>query len=111
MLALEGEGRSLSRLTIADGRQAAIDALYVATETRLNSLVAEALGCALDDGPFGPLIATDDAKETTVPGVYAAGDIARAPHSITWASADGVTAGVAAHRALVFPAASDARKG
>jgi thioredoxin reductase len=37
-----------------------------------------------------------------MPGVYAAGDIARAPHNASWASADGVTAGVFLHQSLVF---------
>jgi len=39
---------------------------------------------------------------TTVPGVFAAGDITRSAHNATWASADGVTAGMALHRSLVF---------
>jgi thioredoxin reductase len=40
---------------------------------------------------------------TTVPGVYAAGDIVRAEHNnATLASSDGVTAGVSLHQALVF---------
>lgn len=103
--ALEGEGASLTHLRLVGGRSSEIDALYVAPQACLNSPVAEQLGCAIDDGPFGPLIRTDADKQTTVPGVYAAGDIARAPHSVSWAVADGVTAGVAAHRALVFPLA------
>jgi thioredoxin reductase len=55
-----------------------------------------------DDGPFEPVIRTDAAKLTTVPGVYAAGDAARAPHNASWAAADGVTAGVSLHQSLVF---------
>jgi thioredoxin reductase len=39
---------------------------------------------------------------TTVTGVYAAGDITRSAHNVTWASADGVMAGMAVHRSLVF---------
>jgi thioredoxin reductase len=34
--------------------------------------------------------------------VYAAGDVARAPHSVSWAVADGVTAGVSAHQSLAM---------
>jgi thioredoxin reductase len=41
------------------------------------SPLAGQLGCAFDDGPFGPVIRTDAWKESTVPGVYAAGDAAR----------------------------------
>jgi len=99
---LEGERQSLSALVFADGRQAPIDALYIAPRSVLNSPIAEQLGCAIDEGPLGPIIRTDAAKLTSVPGVYAAGDIARAPHNATWAAADGVTAGVSLHQSFVF---------
>jgi len=100
--ALRGDGTALSSLLLADGREAPIEALYLAPRSRLNSAIVDQLGCALDDGPFGPVIRTDAAKLTTVPGVYAAGDAARAPHNASWAAADGVTAGVSLHQALVF---------
>lgn len=38
-------------------------------------------------------------------GVFAAGDIARSGHGISWASADGVMAGVALHRSLFMQGA------
>ncbi|UIJ46731.1 NAD(P)/FAD-dependent oxidoreductase [Sphingomonas cannabina] len=99
---LEGEGAGLSHVRFADGRRRAIDALFVAPRSTLTSPLAAQLGCAIDEGPMGPVVRTDGEKRTTVPGVYAAGDIARAPHSVSWAVADGVMAGVAAHRSLVF---------
>ena len=77
-------------------------ALFIAAPTRLNSDLAERLECAVDDGPLGPIIRTDAEKMTTVPGVYAAGDVARAPHTVTWAASDGVTPGLSVHRTLVF---------
>lgn len=100
--ALEGKGETLASLRLSNGNAVGLDALYLAPRSRLNSPIAEQLGCALDDGPFGPVIRTDTAKLTTVPGVYAAGDAARAPHNATWAAADGVTAGVSLHQSLVF---------
>lgn len=100
--ALHGNGKALSSIELADGRRQPIDALYVGPRMRLNSDIAERLGCAMDETPAGSFIRTDAMKETTVPGVYAAGDIARGAHSVTWASSDGVMAGVAAHRSLVF---------
>lgn len=100
--ALQGTAAGLSSLRLEDGRDASIDALYIAPRSRFNSQIAEQLGCAVDDGPLGPLIRTDAAKLTSVPGVYAAGDIARAPHNASWAASDGVTAGVSLHQALVF---------
>lgn len=102
--ALHGAGGQLSAVELADGRMSDLDALYLGPRTRLNSGIAQQLGCELEEGPFGPFLRTDGDKRTTVPGVYAAGDITRAAHNVTWAAADGVTAGVALHRSLVFPA-------
>jgi thioredoxin reductase len=100
--ALEGENGMPVRLALVDNRQAFVDALFIAAPTRPTSDLAQRLGCAIDEGPLGPIVRTDTDKMTTVPGVYAAGDIARAPHSVTWAASDGVTAGVSLHRSLVF---------
>jgi thioredoxin reductase len=100
--ALHGQGPELSALELADGRMSRVDALYLGPRTRLNSDIAGQLGCELEDGTFGQIIRTDAQKMTTVPGVYAAGDITRSVHNVTWASADGVTAGTAVHQSLVF---------
>jgi thioredoxin reductase len=100
--ALHGEGAGLSAIELTDGRTPAVDALYLGPRTRLNSGIAQRLGCDMEEGPFGSIIRTDGWKMTSVSGVYAAGDITRAAHNATWASADGVTAGVALHRSLVF---------
>lgn len=101
-MAVEGTADQPLQIILSDGRSRSVAALYTATRTRMNSPVAEQLGCAFDDGPFGPVIRTDGAKMTTVAGVYAAGDIARTPHNATFASADGVLAGVSLHQALLF---------
>jgi thioredoxin reductase len=100
--ALHGEGAQLSAIELIDGRTSGVDALYLGPRTRLNSEIAQQLGCALDEGTFGSIIRTDGDKLTTISGVYAAGDITRSVHNVTWASADGVTAGMAVHRSLVF---------
>jgi thioredoxin reductase len=99
--ALHGEGERLSAIQLADGRTSPIDALYLGPRTRLNSGIAQQLGCDLFEGRFGSVIRTDDTRATTVPGVYAAGDITRDAHNATSASADGVTAGTAVHRSLI----------
>jgi thioredoxin reductase len=100
--ALRGDDERLSDVQLEDGRTRPIDALYLGPRTRLNSSIAVELGCDLEEGPLGSVVRTDDDKQTTVPGVYAAGDITRAMHNVTFACADGVTAGTAVHRALVF---------
>ncbi|PJI97089.1 thioredoxin reductase [Acidovorax sp. 69] len=108
--ALEGAGTTLQLIRVAEGasngagvdRTVPVDALYIAPVTRPASPLAEQLGCALDDGMTGPVIRVDANKMTTVPGVYAAGDLSLARHNATLASAEGVLAGVGAHQAMVF---------
>jgi len=103
--ALHGDGAQLSAIELIDGRTSGLDALYLGPRTQLNSEIAQQLGCELEEGTFGSIIRTDGEKMTTVSGVYAAGDITRSAHNVTWASADGVAAGMAVHRSLVFSSA------
>lgn len=102
VVGIEGEEAEPLGVHLADGRIVQLAALYVTPRQRLGSPIAGQLGCALDDGPFGPVIRTDASRMTTVPGVYAAGDITRAMQNATFASADGVLAGTSLHRSLVF---------
>ena len=104
-----GSGRELAgvRLRAGDGASGGdevvrIDALFTASRTRMASPLAEQLGCEFDNGQFGPVVRTDPRKVTTVPGVFAAGDAAREVHNATFASADGVMAGIAAHQSLAL---------
>ena len=76
--------------------------LFVATKTRPASLPAEALGVALEETPMGTQYRTDGFKETSIPGLYACGDAARVPHSVSLAVGDGAWAGAMVHRSLVF---------
>jgi len=101
ILAVEGSGSAMAGLRLADGRLVEIDALFLGTQLSITPLATQ-LGCGFEDGPFGPFIRTDAAKMTTVPGVYAAGDNARAMHNATFASADGVLTGASLHQALMF---------
>jgi thioredoxin reductase len=108
--ALLGDAPALGGVRVAGADDPIpVDALFTTPRTRMASPLAEQLGCAFDDGPLGPIVRTGARRETTVPGVYAAGDMARAPHNATWASSDGVTAGIAAHQSLVLPPATAGR--
>jgi thioredoxin reductase len=102
VIGLEGDAPGLAGVRLADGRFVEIAALYLGPRTSFQSRIAEELGCALEDGPFGAVIRTDATKMTNIPGVYAAGDVARPMHNATLASADGVLAGASLHQALVF---------
>ena len=99
---LVGDGSTLAGSEFEAGHVRPVEALYVAPQSCLSSPIAERLGVAIDEGPIGPIVRTDADRMTSMPGLYAAGDIARTPHSVSWAVADGVTAGTSLHRALVF---------
>ena len=99
---LVGEAPAICGVRIEDGSVVAVDAVFTGSRTRMASPLAERLGCAFDDGPFGPIVRTDERRQSTVPGVYCAGDAARAPHNAMWAAGDGATAGIGAHQSLVF---------
>jgi len=89
-------------VVLADGRQEAMAGLFTFGRVHMASPIAEDLGCAFDEGPLGPYIRTDEARQTTVPGVFAGGDAMRAANSVALAVADGAMAGVGAHRSLLF---------
>ena len=97
---LLGDAPALEGVRLADGRTVSVGAVFVAPMTRPSSPLAEILGCAFDDAPMGPHVRVDEWKQTTVPGVYAAGDAAAPMHNATLASAAGVLAGVGAHQSL-----------
>jgi thioredoxin reductase len=99
---LAGEGVELSGVRLDDGEMIPIDALFTQPRTRMASPLAEQLGCEFEEAPAGPIVRTDATRETSVPGVFAAGDAARAFTNATLAAADGVFAGISAHRSMVF---------
>lgn len=102
VVALQGSPPDrLEAVELEDGHLVATRALFVATYYRQAAPLATELGCAMEENPRGRLVRTDEGKMTTVPGVYAAGDLARPTHSIPFATSDGVTAGVSAHQSLV----------
>lgn len=95
----EAEGLTVQ---LADEGAVGIVGLFTQPRSRPSSDIGQQLGCLHIDAPFGPILKVDETKQTTVPGVFAAGDIARAAPNVPFAVADGAMAGVAAHRSLVF---------
>lgn len=102
---LLGKAPELEAVRLADGRVVPLQALFTASKTRVVSGLAEQLGCAFDEGFTGPYLRVDEWKQTSVPGVYAAGDAATQMHNATLAAAAGTMAGVAAHQSLVMESA------
>ncbi|MGY2896757.1 NAD(P)/FAD-dependent oxidoreductase [Deinococcus sp. UYEF24] len=100
--ALEGESPALSGVRLNDSRLIPLDALFLGSRIRFASDIAEQLGCVTEEGMQGPLLTTDMFKQTSVPGVYAAGDITPRVGNASMAAADGVWAGASLHQSLIF---------
>ncbi|WP_102143042.1 NAD(P)/FAD-dependent oxidoreductase [Mycobacterium hubeiense] len=102
---VEGEGDSLQWLTFADGSRLERSALFVHGHVRQSSELPTKLGCRiLDDGA----VEINDLGQTSVPGVYAAGDMARRPTmpvagaQVILAAAEGTVAAGAIDLELLF---------
>ncbi|MEI3855429.1 MULTISPECIES: NAD(P)/FAD-dependent oxidoreductase [Ensifer] len=91
-----------AEVVLTDGRRLPFSGLFVATRTTPASDIAERFGCEIEETPMGLQIRATAAKETTIPGAYACGDVGRVPHSVSLAVGDGAWAGAQLHRSLVF---------
>ncbi|MBP2309898.1 thioredoxin reductase [Azospirillum melinis] len=89
-------------VTLADGRRVPFAGLFVLPRSRVASPLAAQLGCVSEDGPLGTHIRVDEMQETSIPGVFACGDAARAAGSVALAVGAGTIAGTALHRSLLF---------
>jgi thioredoxin reductase len=93
------EGKADVRM--ADGRLLGFVGLFTATRCIPSDSFVEATGCALEETPSGLQVQVDDENKTSVPGIFACGDVAQVPHSISLAVANGAMAGIHMHRSLV----------
>jgi thioredoxin reductase len=95
------EGHADVRLS--DGRLLTFAGLFTAARCIPSDPLAEAVGCALEETPMGLQVRIDAENKTSVPGIFACGDVARAPHSLSLAVGNGAMAGVQIHRSLFWP--------
>jgi thioredoxin reductase len=98
--ALSDDASAPVMVELHGGATIPLDALFAPSRTRVASPIAERLGCELEEGPQSVTVRTDSFKETNVKGVFCAGDAGRPWQNLSFAVADGVAAGVAAHRSL-----------
>ena len=94
---LVGAGDQLEAVELAGGRRIACDALLMHPPQRQVGLV-RALGVALDDEGF---VKTDPmTRETSIPGIYAAGDLTTRGQAAVLAAAAGMQAAAAINAEL-----------
>ena len=99
--ALEGDLKSkqLQRVLFSDGDALDCDALFFNLGTEPASNLHEMLGCKLDE-KCG-LIWVDETRQTSVEGVYAAGDITPMSQLAIVAAAEGAMAAIHIHDSLI----------
>jgi thioredoxin reductase len=85
---------------LEQAQHAPIDALFFHLGSPQATDIANRLGCQRDSGTD---LVIDRAQQTTVPGIFAAGDIVGPPYLAVTAAAKGVTAAMGVHRSLLPP--------
>ena len=91
----------LSTVNLDTGRNVAVDVLFAHPRNKPSANLHEALGLETDDGPMGMVLKVDDRRETSVPGIYAAGDLANPMASVTLATSNGAMAGIFAQQSML----------
>lgn len=95
---LESEDGELRRIVLADGTALARSALFFSTGQKQACDLPSALGCALTGKG---VVKTDRNEMTSVPGLYAAGDVTRGLQWAITAAAEGARAAFAINTALL----------
>jgi thioredoxin reductase len=93
------EDGALQALVCHDGSEVRCDAVLIHAPLRRRDSLPELLGVAFTEGGF---VEVDAQARTSVPGVYAAGDLAVAPQQVAIALGSGHLAGLVATRELLL---------
>ncbi|MET4691885.1 NAD(P)/FAD-dependent oxidoreductase [Sinorhizobium fredii] len=84
------------------GPDVAVDILFAHPRNKPSASLHESLGLATVDTPLGIVLKVDERRETSMPGIYAAGDLANPlMASVTTASWQGAMAGIFAQQSML----------
>lgn len=99
---LQGEDGRFRHVVFASGERLERSVLLIRPELEPRTALAAQLGCALvTDGPIPGLIQVDPMQQTTVPGVFAVGDVTTPMHQIAIAVSTGQMAAAMINHQLV----------
>jgi len=92
----------ISTVNLDTSRKVAVDVLFAQPRNKPSASLHESLGLATMETPTGIVIKVDERRQTSVPGIYAAGDLAT-PFlpSVTQASSQGAMAGIFAQQSML----------
>jgi thioredoxin reductase len=95
------ENGQLRAALMESGKEVPLDAMLAHPPIAPSARLHEDIGAETVESLLGPYVKVDDEFTTTVPGVFAAGDLAGPRHSINNATFGGMMAGVGLHRSLL----------
>lgn len=101
LAAIHHNGGQVTGITLDDGTELGLDALYAHPRNRPSSDLHTRLGLEMKDTPTGTMITVGDMQATSRPGIYAAGDLAMAMHSVTFATNSGSLAAMGALQSML----------
>jgi thioredoxin reductase len=95
-------GGHIATVNLETGRNVAVDILFAHPRNKPSASLHESLGLATVDTPLGIALKVDERRQTNMPGIYAAGDLANPlMPSVTTASSHGATAGISAQQSML----------
>lgn len=95
------EGRTAT-VYLDSHRNVTVDILFAHPRNKPSVSLHESLGLATVDTPFGIAVKVDERRETSIPGIYAAGDLANPlMASVTTAISQGAVAGISAQQSML----------
>ena len=100
--AINHEESHRTTVQFGTGPSVAVDILFAHPRNQPSARLHEVLGLATVETPQGVALKVDERRQTSTPGIYAAGDLANpAMHSVTTASWQGAMAGIFAQQSML----------
>ena len=102
IIEIDHHGGHNATVNLDTGPDVAVDILFAHPRNKPSANLHESLGLATVDTPLGIVLKVDERRETSMPGIYAAGDLAT-PFlpSVTQASSQGAMAGIFAQQSML----------
>ncbi|MEO8382763.1 MAG: NAD(P)/FAD-dependent oxidoreductase [Acidobacteriota bacterium] len=101
IVALEGEDGAVSAAVLETGQSINVQRLFFTIDVARSCTLAEDLGCACD--PEQTNLIVDEFRQTSIEGVWAAGDLVAGSQLAVTAAAGGAIAAIAINKTLLPP--------
>ena len=101
LIEIAQQNGQIGTVNLDTGRNVAVNVLFAHPRNKPSASLHESLGLETIEGPMGQVLKVDDRRETSMPGIYAAGDLANPMASVTLATSNGAMAGIFAQQSML----------